>query len=382
MNALDDPYTPTAGRRPPVLAGRESQEQHFELMLQRLERGLSAQSIMLVGLRGVGKTVLLGRFEEIARSRNWVSKDAEFTDATAIGPLMARLSRAALLQLSPADRWKARARTAAGVIRNFTLSFNPDGSTSVGWKEAVDSPGLGDSGSLDADLTDLLVALGDAAQDQARGVVFLFDEVQLIERRDLQALVVAFHKTIQRGLPIAFVLAGLPLLPGLVGEAKSYAERIFTKPEIGSLPREAATRALTGPASALGVTYEPAAVERVLDYTEGYPYFIQEIGSIAWSYAPGPAITDDDVVSAIPELEGEARLRLLQDPDGEDDRARARVPARHGRAAAGTESIARRRDQARLHRQRTDRDHKGQVDQQGPDLYARAGARRLHGSAV
>lgn len=303
MNPLDDPYTPTAGRRPPVLAGRESQEQQFELMLQRLERGLSAQSMMLVGLRGVGKTVLLGRFEEIAQSRNWVSKDAEFTDATAIGPLMARLGRAALLQLSPAHRWKARARTAGGVIRNFTLSFNPDGSTSVGWKEAIDAPGLGDSGSLDADLTDLLVALGAAAQEQARGVVFLFDEVQLIERRDLQALVVAFHKTIQRGLPIAFVLAGLPLLPGLVGEAKSYAERIFTKPEIGSLPREAATRALTGPAKALGVTYDAAAVDRVLEYTEGYPYFIQEIGSIVWGYAPGPTITDDDVISAIPELE-------------------------------------------------------------------------------
>lgn len=114
---------------------------------------------------------------------------------------------------------------------------------------------------------------------------------------------VAFHKTIQRGLPIAFVLAGLPLLPGLVGEAKSYAERIFTKPEIGSLPREAATRALAGPAEALGVTYETTAVDRVLDYTEGYPYFIQEIGSIVWSYASGPVITDGDVVSAIPELE-------------------------------------------------------------------------------
>lgn len=303
MDPLDDPYTPTAGRRPPVLAGREKQEHDFDLMLRRLGRGLSAQSMMLVGLRGVGKTVLLGRFEEIAAAQGWVSREAEFTDDTKLGPLMARLVRSALLLMSPASRWKDRARTAAGVVRNFTLTFNPDGSASVGWKEATDAAGRGDSGSLDADLTDLLLALGEAAKEQGRGVVFLFDEVQLIERSDLQALVVAFHKSIQRGLPIAFVLAGLPLLPGLVGEAKSYAERIFTKPEIKSLPRDAGVRALTGPAEALAVTFEPVAIDRALAYTEGYPYFIQEIGSIVWTLSDGPTITDADVVAAIPELE-------------------------------------------------------------------------------
>lgn len=304
MDPVENPYTPNAGRRPAVLAGREAEEANFELMLKRLSRGLSAQSMMVIGLRGVGKTVLLGRFAELAEENEWLPVEAEFTDGLALGPLMARHSRAALLKLSPRQRWQERARRAAGVVRNFTLTVNPDGSTTVGLGGDVpDVPGFADSGALESDLTDLMLALGEAAREQRRGVVFLFDEVQFIERADLAALVVAFHKTIQKNLPISVVIAGLPLLPALVGEAKSYAERIFTKPEIGSLARGEAIRALVGPAEPHGVAYDGDAVERAIDYTEGYPYFIQEIGSIIWDLAEGPRITLADVDASIEPLE-------------------------------------------------------------------------------
>jgi hypothetical protein len=304
MDPIENPYTPNAGRRPAVLAGREAEEASFDLMLKRLTRGHSAQSMMIIGLRGVGKTVLLGRFADIADENRWLPVEAEFTDGLALGPLMARHARAALLRLSPQERWLERARKAAGVIRNFTLTVNPDGSTSVGLgHDLPDVSGFADSGVLEADLTDLMVALGQAAREQGRGVVFLLDEVQFIQRHDLAALVVAFHKTIQKDLPISVVLAGLPLLPSLVGEAKSYAERIFTKPEIGALPHDEAALALVGPAEPYGVSYDPDAVERAIAFTEGYPYFIQEVGSIVWDLAAGPRITLDDLEASIAPLE-------------------------------------------------------------------------------
>lgn len=304
MDPIENPYTPNAGRRPAVLAGRETEESNFDLMVKRLARGLSARSMMIIGLRGVGKTVLLGRFVDIAESNRWLPVEAEFSDGMALGPLMARHTRAALLKISPRDRWLERGKKAAGVLRNFTLTVSPDGTATVGLgSDLPDVPGFADSGALESDLTDLLIALGEAAREQGRGVVFLFDEVQFIQRHDLAALVVAFHKTIQKDLPISVVLAGLPLLPALVGEAKSYSERIFTKPEIGSLPHDAAVRALVGPAQPHGVSYDPEAVERAITYTEGYPYFIQEIGSIVWDLASGPRITLADVEGAIEPLE-------------------------------------------------------------------------------
>jgi hypothetical protein len=219
---------------------------------------------------------------------------------------MGRLVRTALLRLSPADRWKDHARKAAAVLRSFTLTMNPDGSTTIGAGQVEPAYGEGDSGELDADLVDLLVNLGEAAKEHGRGVVFLFDEVQFVSREDLTALVVALHKCVQKAVPIALVVAGLPLLPGLVGAARSYAERLFTYPEIGRLAPVEAERAITEPARAAGVTYAPEAAQFIVDYTEGYPYFVQEMGSMVWDLAETSPIDLATVERSVPELE--ARL--------------------------------------------------------------------------
>lgn len=341
MKAIDDPYTPTAGRRPPVLAGRGDEEKQFSLLVDRLRAGRSEQSLMVIGLRGVGKTVLLGRFAEIAEEREWVAVESEFTTKVNLGPLMARLVRTALLRLSPGERWKDRAKRAAGVLRNFAVSVSPDGGVTFSLPHGdTPAPGLGDSGVLDLDLTDLLLALGEVAEEQKSGVVFLFDEVQNLSKSDLEALVVAYHKAIQKGKPIAIVLAGLPLLPALVGDAKSYAERIFLRPLVGALPDGEAVKALVEPAANLKVTYDKAAVERALEYTEGYPYFIQEIGSIVWRQSAGPRITFDDIEAAIKPLEEKLdesffAIRTAKITDLERDYLRAMAELPRGPKSSG-----------------------------------------------
>lgn len=297
MRPHDNPYTPNAGARPPLLVGRDDQLETFEILLDRVRRGHTEQSMLITGLRGVGKTVLLTTFEERARERGWTTVEAEITKHTEFGPRIAQLVRRALLQAAPRARWKERARRAAAALRSFQLTVSSEGTITTGIDvEALE--GVADSGDLAEDLTDLLVALGEAVGDHDTGVVFLLDEVQFLSTAELEALIAALHKTVQRALPITLVGAGLPQLPRLAGEAKSYAERLFKFPIIGRLSEPEATRALVEPAAALGVEYEDAAVAAVLDYTEGYPYFIQEYGKVLWDLTNEPPITPADAETA------------------------------------------------------------------------------------
>jgi AAA ATPase domain len=250
--------------------------------------------MLITGLRGVGKTVLLGAFEERARTREWTTVDAEITKNVEFGPRMAQLVRRGLLQVAPRARWKERAARAAAVLKSFQATVSPQGEFTFGLDvEALE--GLADSGSLSEDLTDVLVALGEAAQEQGKGVVFLFDEVQFLKVPELEALIAALHKTVQRQLPITLVGAGLPQLPRLAGEAKSYAERLFQFPRIGELGWDEAADALIKPAEELGVEYAPEAVSAIIEYTQGYPYFLQEYGKLVWDYASEAHISVDDV---------------------------------------------------------------------------------------
>ena len=294
MRAHDNPYTPNAGARPPALVGRDAQLESFEVLLDRLRRGHTEQSMLSTGLRGVGKTVLRGAFEERARSREWTTVEAEITKNVDFGPRMAQLVRRALLQIAPKAKWKDRGRRAASVLKSFQVTVSPQGDLTFGL-DVEAAEGLADSGSLGEDLTDVLVALGEAAQEQDRGVVFLFDEVQFLSTPELEALIAALHKTVQRQLPITLVGAGLPQLPRLAGEAKSYAERLFQFPMIGKLSEPEAQEAITRPVEQLGISYEPAAVEAIIEYTEGYPYFLQEYGKLAWDHAAQSPITLRDV---------------------------------------------------------------------------------------
>lgn len=287
MDPRHNPYTPNAGARPPALVGRDAELEAFDILLDRLLRAYTEQSMLITGLRGVGKTVLLGAFEERAQAAGWISIDAEITKSDEFGERMARLARRALLRIAPRERWTDRLRSTAAVLKSFTVTFSPTEGTLSAGLDIDAAAGRADSGDLGDDLTDLFVALGEAAADQKTGVAFLFDEVQFLSLPEMEALLMALHKTVQRALPITLVGAGLPQLPRLAGEAKSYAERLFEFPQIGELEHQhAAPEALTRPARERGVTYTPEAVAEIVDYTQGYPYFLQEYGKIVWDLAP------------------------------------------------------------------------------------------------
>ena len=299
MDPRDNPYTPNAGARPPALVGREDELAAFDVLLARLARGSTDQSVIITGLRGVGKTVLLGEFRIRAEAQGWVAVEAEITKHPDFGLRMAQLTRRALLQLAPKARWKDRARRAAGVLKSFTITVSSNGALTAGL-DVEAAEGMADTGEIVQDLADLVVALGEVAKESGGGVVFLFDEIQHLPRVDFEALIAALHKSVQRALPITFVGAGLPQMPRLAGEAKSYSERLFRFPSIGRLPREQALRALVQPASDLGVAFTDEAADEIVTFTEGYPYFIQEYGRIVWDEAVDAPISAADVAAVRP----------------------------------------------------------------------------------
>jgi hypothetical protein len=285
VNPRNNPYTPNAGARPPALVGRDAELEGFEILLERLQRGYAEQSMLITGLRGVGKTVLLGTFEDRALNNGWVTVVAEITKNEPFGPRLGTMVRRALFQVAPKASWGERLRHAAGVLKSFSLTIAPDGSVTAGIDvDAVE--GVADSGILSEDVTDLLVALGEAARERETGVAFLIDEVQFLRANEFEALIAGLHRTVQRQLPITMVGAGLPQLPRLAGEAKSYAERLFKFPRLGQLSAPEAEVALAQPAADLGVSFDPGAMDVIVGYTEGYPYFLQEYGKIVWDMAP------------------------------------------------------------------------------------------------
>jgi hypothetical protein len=199
--------------------------------------------------------------------------------------------------MSPADRWKARARRAAGLLRGFKAQFDPDGKWTVTF-DGADVEGVADTGDFVADLPELVVALGEAAQEHGQVLVFLIDEIQYLGSDELSAVVMAKHQVNQRELPIVFAGAGLPQLPSLTSEAQTYAERMFSWPEIDRLPDPEARNAILVPARAAGADFEPAALDAIIAYTEGYPFFLQEYGKAVWNIADSSPITEADAREA------------------------------------------------------------------------------------
>lgn len=296
MDNLDNPYTPNAGASPEVLIGRDDQTGSFEVLLRRLQRGRSEQSMIITGLRGVGKTVLLNRFEQITRGAGWevVEFEASKHDDGRFRQTIFSQLKAVLLRLSPRARWSARGRRAAEVLSAFALTVDQQGTWSMSW-DVPAAEGLADHGDLSMDLTDVFVAIGEAAEEEGKGVVVLIDEVQFLATTQLEALIQAIHKTVQRRLPVTFVGAGLPQIAELAGDAKSYAERLFKFSKIDSLRGEDARKALTEPALAEGAVYDDQAVDLAIEITRGYPYFIQELGYQVWTVASNNRISREDV---------------------------------------------------------------------------------------
>lgn len=299
MEAVDNPYTPNAGASPEALIGRDDQTAAFTTLLQRLARGRSEQSMIITGLRGVGKTVLLNQFVQIANESNWevVEFEASKHDDGHFRQTMFSQLKSALLRLSPRARWSDRARRAAEVLTAFAVSVDQQGTWSMSWDVSA-AEGYADHGDLSMDLTDVLVAIGEAAQEDGRGLVVLIDEVQFLAATQLEALIQSIHKTVQRNLPVTFVGAGLPQIAELAGDAKSYAERLFKFPKIDSLQGDDARAALSEPAAGEGATFESDAINLAIDITHGYPYFIQELGYQVWTVASDNRITRDDVALA------------------------------------------------------------------------------------
>ena len=295
MDRRHNPYTPNAGAKPPVLVGREQELDTFEILLGRLAAGRTEQSLIVVGLRGVGKTVLIGEFRQRALDQDWRVVEVEVAkwDDNQFRANLAREIRRALHDIGSRGKWTERVKLAAGVLKSFTLSIDPDGRLTVGL-DGGPLRGYADSGALDADLIDLLVSLGEAAREQNTGVVLLLDELHFLNRLQMEALIAAIHKTVQRALPITAAAAGLPQIHELVGRAKTYAERLFKFPEIGRLDNAEASRVLREPATQLDVDFSDDALRHALDFSEGYPYFLQEFGEAAWNIADDGKITGRD----------------------------------------------------------------------------------------
>ncbi|MGE4426222.1 MAG: ATP-binding protein [Solirubrobacteraceae bacterium] len=304
MDPLTNPYTPNAGAEPQVVAGRDDQLESFDLLLARLARGRTEQSMIITGLRGVGKTVLLGRFRTKALEHDWIVVELEVSknDEAAFRREMAAKLRTALFELSPKARWTDRSRQAAAVLKSFTLSVDESGGLSAGL-DVDAAEGFADHSNLGLDITDVFVAIGEAAADKEKGLVLLLDEVQFLSGPQLEAVIAALHKTVQRKLPITLVAAGLPQIAELAGDAKSYAERLFKFPSIGRLSPDDAKLALAEPARQEGAAFTDDALDEAVAVTDGYPFFVQELGYAVWTIAEGPVVTRDELLESIPTFE-------------------------------------------------------------------------------
>lgn len=296
MDELANPYRPGAGTTPPALIGRDALIEQFVTTVRRAKLGRPGKSVMAVGLRGVGKTVLLNRFSEIAEQEGFNVAFIEATDSGDFATVLAVRLRKILLELDRGSVSRQVAR-ALRVLKSFTLQL-PDGSSIQLDPEPL--LGSADSGRLDDDLTDVLVALGEAARDRDRGVLVAVDEVQYLSERELSALIVAVHRATQLNLPLVVAGAGLPQLPGLAGEARSYSERLFEFPEIGSLDDGDARAALDIPARAADVSFTETALDELVVASKGYPYFLQEWGYHVWNHALDSPVPADDVHAVRP----------------------------------------------------------------------------------
>lgn len=293
MDPIGNPYTPNAGSRPHELAGRAGELEQFRVLVGRLKRGATEQSMIIRGLRGVGKTVLLNAFEDRAESEGFLTYYHELTpDSSLIGEI-ARDVESALARLKLSARASKAVRGALEHLGTINLT-GPDGfGLEVDLRKA-------DEGTIAGDLSELFLQLGGAAASKGSGVVFLLDEVQFAGEIEFRSLISALHRATQKNVPITVAAAGLPQIPRLTGEARSYAERLFTFPAIASLSEGDAQAAFVEPARHQQVDYEEGAVALALAWTRGYPFYIQQLGKHAWNLAKAAPITKRDVEAAIP----------------------------------------------------------------------------------
>jgi hypothetical protein len=302
MNPVTNPYAPGAGTPPPELAGRDQLRERLGINIQRLRRGRSAKSLLMVGLRGVGKTVLLERMRQDAEAEGIHTLRLEAPEHRSLPALLAPQLRLALLRLSRTQQARALAQRGLSALAGFARALKVKyQDIEVGF-DAEPEPGLADNGDLELDLIMLLEEAGKAAREADTALVMFVDELQYVAEEQLAALISALHRCSQLALPVSLVGAGLPQLRGRAGKAKSYAERLFDYPEIGPLDNESATLALVNPAREEGVEFESDAIQAIITASMGYPYFLQEWASHTWDIAAQSPIIKADAESATPEV--------------------------------------------------------------------------------
>ncbi|MFJ7211223.1 AAA ATPase domain-containing protein [Amycolatopsis pretoriensis] len=309
MDPIRNPFAPGAGQRPPELAGRERELKAFEVVLERVARGRPERSLVLTGLRGVGKTVLLGELRAMAVRHKWGAGKIEARpDAELRRPLSAALHRA-IRDLAVRHRAPDRVEEVLGVLKAFALRANKaDAKLRDRWQPGIDVPaaqGRADSGDIEIDLVELFTDVAELAADVGTGVALLIDEMQDLQPDDVSALCAACHELSQSGAPLVVVGAGLPHLPAVLSASKSYSERLFRYSRIDRLDREDADYAVMAPIEREDAGIEPEALDALFDASGGYPYFIQAYGKAAWDAAPSDPITVKDVQVAAPEAESE-----------------------------------------------------------------------------
>lgn len=307
MDPIKNPFSPGAGSPPPELVGRDPILEQARILLGRIKQKRPEKSMLLTGLRGVGKTVLLNEIEHMAREDGYRTIFIEAHENKALGPLIAPYLRNLLFDLNRNAGVSGKVKRGLAVLRSFIGGLNLTvGDITIGL-DIEPEKGAADSGDLEIDLPNLFIAIGEAAEDRKCAVAILVDEIQYFSPKELGALIMAMHKIQQRQLPLVLLGAGLPILPGLAGESKSYAERLFSFPDIGALSEADAMKALREPAQAAAVVFKTNALEEIFRLTKGYPYFLQEWGYQAWNLAPTSPITlqivQDATAAVIPRLD-------------------------------------------------------------------------------
>ncbi|MBR7744313.1 ATP-binding protein [Phycicoccus sp. BSK3Z-2] len=354
MDPVRNPYAPGAGQRPPELAGRDEQLDAFDVVLERVARGRPERSVVLTGLRGVGKTVLLNALRSAAVRAGWGTGKLEARPDQSLRRPLSSAVHQAVRELGPAG---GAGDHALGVVRSFAQREPVAASSGRGsrsapalrdrWNPGISVPavsGRADSGDIEIDLVELLSDLGGMASDTGRGIAVFIDEMQDLGPEDVSALCAAAHEISQTGLPLIVVGAGLPHLPAVLSASKSYSERLFRYSRIDRLDRSAADAALERPAAEEGAEYAPEALTAMYAATGGYPYFIQAYGKAVWDRAPGSPITAADVEVAAPEAESELAVgffgsRFERATPGEREYLRAMAEVAAGTASDGEPEV-------------------------------------------
>ena len=298
MDPINNPFSPGAGAPPPELAGREEVLEQTRILLGRVKNNRSEKSILLTGLRGVGKTVLLNEMERLALADEYRTILVEVHESKSLGVLLVPYLRRLLYELDRIAGAGEKVRRGLAVLKSFIGAIKVKVDEVEFGLDIDPETGTADSGDLEIDLPSLFVAVAEAAVERGSRVAIFIDEIQYLNKTELSALIMAMHKMQQRQLPLVLLGAGLPILPGLAGDSKSYAERLFSFPDIGALSESDAFEALQDPVEEFGVAFEESALDEIFRLTQGYPYFLQEWGYQAWNRAESSPIDLEVVQNA------------------------------------------------------------------------------------